>query len=51
MGQTGYALKESILNLEITKAGLKDTISVNDKKMRKALDNINVISSHPYTIL
>ena len=35
------ALKESILNLRDITAGLKDTISVNDKKMRKALDNIN----------
>ena len=35
------ALKESILNLKDITAGLKDTISVNDKKMRTALDNIN----------
>ncbi|HBO85069.1 MAG TPA: hypothetical protein DD641_08935 [Deltaproteobacteria bacterium] len=35
------ALKESILNLKDITAGLKDTISVNDKKMRNALDNIN----------
>lgn len=35
------ALKESILNLEDITAGLKETISVNDKKMRTTLDNIN----------
>lgn len=35
------ALKESVLNLKDITAGLKDTISANDKKMRTALDNIN----------
>jgi len=35
------ALKKSVLNLKDITAGLKDTISVNDKKMRDALDNIN----------
>jgi phospholipid/cholesterol/gamma-HCH transport system substrate-binding protein len=35
------SLKESILSLKDITAGLKDTIYVNDKKMRTALDNIN----------
>lgn len=39
------ALKESILNLKDITAGLKDTISVNDKKMRTALDNINNLTA------
>ena len=35
------ALKESVLNMREITASLKETISVNDKKMRTALDNIN----------
>ncbi len=35
------ALKESILNMREITARLKETISVNDKKMRDALDNVN----------
>lgn len=35
------ALKESVINIKHITAGLKDTIAVNDQKMRKALDNIN----------
>lgn len=35
------ALKESILNMKEITSQLKETISVNDKKMRDALDNIN----------
>ena len=35
------ALKESILNIKDITAGLKETIAVNDHKMRTTLDNIN----------
>ncbi len=39
------ALKESILNLKDITANLKETISVNDKKMRTTIDNINNLIS------
>ena len=35
------ALKDSILNIKDITAGLKETIAVNDYKMRNTLDNIN----------
>ncbi len=35
------ALKEIVMNMRDITANLKETISVNDKKMRAALDNIN----------
>ena len=35
------ALKESILNIKDITAGLKETIAINDHKMRTTLDNIN----------
>lgn len=35
------ALKESILNIKDITAGLKETIAINDQKMRTTLDNIN----------
>jgi phospholipid/cholesterol/gamma-HCH transport system substrate-binding protein len=39
------ALKESILNLRDITEGLKETIYVNDRKLRNTLDNINSLAS------
>lgn len=39
------AMRESIQNLRQITANLKDTISVNDKKLRTTLDNINNLAS------
>jgi phospholipid/cholesterol/gamma-HCH transport system substrate-binding protein len=39
------ALKQSILNLKDITASLKETIDVNDKKLRTTLDNINKLAS------
>ncbi len=39
------AIKQSILNLKDITASLKETISVNDQKLRTTLDNINNLAS------
>lgn len=39
------ALRQSILNLKYITANLRETIDVNDKKLRTTLDNINNLAS------
>lgn len=39
------AMRESIQNLRHITAGLRDTIAVNDRKLRTTLDNINNLAS------
>ncbi|NCO68033.1 MAG: hypothetical protein COY75_10150 [Nitrospirae bacterium CG_4_10_14_0_8_um_filter_41_23] len=39
------ALKDTVLNLSDITANLSETISVNDKKMRRVLDNINNVTA------
>ena len=45
------ALKDTVLNLSDITANLSETISVNDKKMRKVLDNINNVTASINEIL